>query len=491
MKHTLTLLILVLLLACGRKATQDVTSGTAPEVETENVNADTTSLPPVQVQIDTVVSVPDGKVGTRINVLNLMPKTKPNRFSIAANQAANTILVTPKGTQVLLAPNSLQTQDGQPYTGPVQLTVTDFPTASAAALAGLSTETTDGRLLQTRGMALVLASGASGQPLELIPGQSFGLKFRGPQPVGYSAYQGTQSGPNFRWKLNNRANKAAQAASQSAVSHASSTESLNLHNFKMRLPITDAYTVVEQMPEAGYDVEKYLKDSLFYTPEAYKKKIEGTVYTDFVVDRDGSLLQPRIVKGLDFDLNRIAMRLVTLLPNWKPGKQGGKAVPVRISMPVRFNLYKGVPLRAAPITIPNKSWSQTEDLTITANTMVTGFTRFGQLGYGNIDMLMKTPEGAKPLWAEVPPKLADGMGLTAVLIAPKQQVSVSRSFDKGQTRIEFPGLSPQPLILLGFHADAKGKITFARADGEPGQTLSLVHFKPASSKALDSLRNML
>ena len=491
MKYSSLFTALILTLACNRKPQQERTN-TPLVVQTEVISeeGDSASTPSVEVVVAQDDEPRVVKIRTRINVINLLPKTPPSRFTLPAGLAKDTILETPKGTQVSIEANSLRTKNGKAFNGPVEIKICDYPTASSAALAGLSTETTDGKLLRTRGMAKIQATSADGEELEMMPGRSIGLRFKGPEPVGYSAYEGVQTGPNFRWKLRNKADKARKLFRKAAENP--STDVLKLGNVEMRMPMEGVFSVAEQMPEPPYNIQKYLADSIFYTPEAFRARIEGIIYVNFIVAKDGSILEPSVRNSIDGGLSRVAMRIIALMPKWTPGKQGDRTVPVRISLPVRFAIYKGVRVREGRVEIPNNSWSEVET-EFAAKTYLgeQGFTRFANLGYCNIDQLMKQQQGAQPLWVEVLPKMNEGKGLTAFLIAKNQQVSVSRDFEPGQTRMEFPRLSPQPLTLVVFSADSKGKVSFARSEARPGQTLSIQHFTIATPAALDSLRNTL
>ena len=103
-------------------------------------------------------------------------------------------------------------------------------------------------------------------------------------------------------------------------------------------PVEEIFTVVEQMPEAPYNIQKYLADNIRYPANATRNEIQGIVYVNFVVGPDGSISNPAIMKGIGYGCDEEALRVVSKLPNWNPGKQGGRAVQVRISLPIRFKL---------------------------------------------------------------------------------------------------------------------------------------------------------
>lgn len=82
----------------------------------------------------------------------------------------------------------------------------------------------------------------------------------------------------------------------------------------------------------------YLSRKLKYPKEARKAKIEGKVTVQFVIERDGSISNVEIMKGVHQDLDNEAMRVVKLMPKWKPGKQGGKEVRQSYALPLTFKL---------------------------------------------------------------------------------------------------------------------------------------------------------
>jgi protein TonB len=66
--------------------------------------------------------------------------------------------------------------------------------------------------------------------------------------------------------------------------------------------------------------------------------IEGPVYISFVVDVDGTITNVKTDKGISGGCDEEAMRVVAMMPKWKPGRQGGNAVKVRFVLPIKFAL---------------------------------------------------------------------------------------------------------------------------------------------------------
>ena len=99
---------------------------------------------------------------------------------------------------------------------------------------------------------------------------------------------------------------------------------------------TKIFTVVEQMPMyPGGDgaLMGYLRDNIHYPTVAAENGVQGRVVVGFVVERDGSITDVKILRGVDPSLDREAMRVVKNMPKWTPGKQNGSAVRVKYQVP--------------------------------------------------------------------------------------------------------------------------------------------------------------
>lgn len=101
------------------------------------------------------------------------------------------------------------------------------------------------------------------------------------------------------------------------------------------------FTIVEDQPEfpGGHSaMMQYLNQNLRYPTMAREAGIQGTVFVTFVVERDGSITDVRIVRGLGGGLDEEALRVVRNMPSWTPGRQRGQAVRVQFNLPIRFVL---------------------------------------------------------------------------------------------------------------------------------------------------------
>lgn len=101
------------------------------------------------------------------------------------------------------------------------------------------------------------------------------------------------------------------------------------------------FEVVETAPTPTGGLEQwnaYLRKNFKYPHQAKRMGVEGTVYVSFVVNTDGSIQDVGILRGIGAGCDEEAMRVVRMAPNWNPGKQRGRAVRVKMSLPIRFKL---------------------------------------------------------------------------------------------------------------------------------------------------------
>jgi TonB family protein len=101
------------------------------------------------------------------------------------------------------------------------------------------------------------------------------------------------------------------------------------------------YTVVEKMPEfPGGEARlfRHLGQVIDYPREAKEAGVSGTVYIEFVVDREGDVQNAHVLRGLGYGLDREALAAVNDMPSWSAGKQRGQDVNVRMVLPIKFTL---------------------------------------------------------------------------------------------------------------------------------------------------------
>ncbi len=99
------------------------------------------------------------------------------------------------------------------------------------------------------------------------------------------------------------------------------------------------FTKVDKMPEyPGGQVAlvKYLSKNIKYPSKFKKNKINGRVFVSFVIDKDGKVVTPKIVKSLNEECDAEALRVISKMPDWIPGEKNGIKVAVQFGLPVNF-----------------------------------------------------------------------------------------------------------------------------------------------------------
>lgn len=106
----------------------------------------------------------------------------------------------------------------------------------------------------------------------------------------------------------------------------------------------EIFTVVQEQPEfpGGMNsLMRYLSDNIKYPAPAQKANVQGRVFVNFVVTKDGDIADVNILKGIGFGCDEEAIRVISRMPNWTPGSQDGKPVNVRYNIPIAFELEAG------------------------------------------------------------------------------------------------------------------------------------------------------
>lgn len=103
----------------------------------------------------------------------------------------------------------------------------------------------------------------------------------------------------------------------------------------------EVFVVVENMPQFPGGMKaliKFIGENVKYPAEAKKKEIEGRVFVGFVIDKDGSVINARVLREVDPSLDAEALRVIKSMPKWKPGTKKGKEVKVSYTIPINFAL---------------------------------------------------------------------------------------------------------------------------------------------------------
>ena len=98
--------------------------------------------------------------------------------------------------------------------------------------------------------------------------------------------------------------------------------------------------VMPEYPGGMQAMYTFLGENIKYPKNARKKKIEGTVYVKFIVDEDGDVINPVVIKGIGGGCDEEVIRVVNLMPKWTPGEQFGKKAAVYYTLPCKFSLNK-------------------------------------------------------------------------------------------------------------------------------------------------------
>lgn len=122
----------------------------------------------------------------------------------------------------------------------------------------------------------------------------------------------------------------------------------------------DVFMVVEESPEFPGGINAlmgYLRDNMVIPDSCWENNIEGRVLVTYIVEKDGSITKPEVVKSVHPILDAEALRLVSAMPKWKPGRHKGEAQRVKFTIPINFRIdyYKNR-------TKPTATESATEDI---------------------------------------------------------------------------------------------------------------------------------
>jgi protein TonB len=107
--------------------------------------------------------------------------------------------------------------------------------------------------------------------------------------------------------------------------------------------VDEVFTVVEDQPEFPGGMEafyKFVGEELKYPSQARRLGIEGRVFVQFVVDKTGEVTNVTLVRGIGAGCDEEAVRVMKLIPNFKPGKQRGKPVKVQMIVPIYFKMFR-------------------------------------------------------------------------------------------------------------------------------------------------------
>ena len=130
----------------------------------------------------------------------------------------------------------------------------------------------------------------------------------------------------------------------------------------------DVFMVVDESPEFPGGTSAlmgYLRDNMVIPDSCRENNIQGRVLVTFIVEKDGSITKPVVVKSVHPILDAEALRLVSAMPKWKPGRHKGEAQRVKYTIPVNFRIeyYKNLPTPVTDAAIGEDIMSSTKDKT--------------------------------------------------------------------------------------------------------------------------------
>ncbi len=123
--------------------------------------------------------------------------------------------------------------------------------------------------------------------------------------------------------------------------------------------IEQPFIKIEQMPEfvgGSQALMKFVHTLAVYTDKARADSVTGIVFMSFTVETDGSLKNPKILRGLHKDLDSISLEIIRSMPKWIPGKISGKLTAVQFNLPIKFLLSQDP---GAKTPIPSSYWRET------------------------------------------------------------------------------------------------------------------------------------
>ena len=103
-------------------------------------------------------------------------------------------------------------------------------------------------------------------------------------------------------------------------------------------PIVDFPDVEAEFPGGAAAMMKWINDNISYPETSIEMNEQGRVFLQFVVEKDGSITNVKVDRGVSIDLDREAKRVIRKMPKWKPGETKGRAVRARCRLPINFQL---------------------------------------------------------------------------------------------------------------------------------------------------------
>lgn len=174
-------------------------------------------------------------------------------------------------------------------------------------------------------------------------GSKLEVKFEDLQSIALAIGPNYKS-TNFLIRLTpNTATSEEPIAPHVAAAPSGNGKSVNLTVQPSTINGEPIFTVVEQQPEFMGGIQalsRFLEKNLQYPAAARRARVQGKVFLNFVVTKEGEIKDVTILKGMGFGLDEEALRIMSQMPRWAPGRQDGKPLNVRYNLPIAFDLDK-------------------------------------------------------------------------------------------------------------------------------------------------------
>lgn len=234
-------------------------------------------------------------------------------FTLKANE--DKTIVCNEGTKITVKSNSFVTETGKPVKGIIKFQVKEYYKTSDILLANLTTSSNN-EILETGGMIYIDAF-SNGEKCELKKGELIEISFPSKdRKDDMQLFNGEWDKETINWIEE-------------------STQDLN------KVYSSAAVDEIPSFPGGENKMMEFLSKQVKYPKIALDKGIQGIVYVGFVVGKDGTLENVRVLRGVDPTLDKTAISAVNQMPKWKPGKQKGEFVNVQFVLPVSFRSGDG------------------------------------------------------------------------------------------------------------------------------------------------------
>ena len=248
-----------------------------------------------------------------------LPSKEFQYFTI--NSSKEESITGKEGTIITFKANSFDV----PKNSLLKIRLKEYYKMSDIAFSNLTTETKDGKLIETGGMVYVDAK-LKNKEVQLKKGEDIALNFPfEKKKEGMKTFNGETQKGNVVW------NEAI--------------ENRDVVVERFEEVEQEVYTIVEKMPEfkgGQRGLRRFISKSLRYPAEAREKGIAGKVYVNFTIGKNGKARDAKILRGIHPLLDKAALDLIDDMPNWIPGSQRGKDVQVSYNLPVNFGLGESI-----------------------------------------------------------------------------------------------------------------------------------------------------